>query len=80
MPSDNKSNNSSESFETVSSEQCKPTTPDYTRPTHFVRRGKRKEVRSAVIPARFKPGERDYLFTRQKLIESASVNISEGCL
>jgi len=45
----------------VSSEPCKPTTSICSRPTHFVRRKRREVIRSAVVPVRFSPDERDRL-------------------
>lgn len=43
------------------SEPCKPTTSICARPTHFVRRKRKEAVRSAVVPVRFSPDERDRL-------------------
>ena len=43
----------------VSSEPCKPTTSACARPTHFVRRKRKEDVRSSVIPVRFTEGERN---------------------
>jgi hypothetical protein len=43
----------------VSSEPCKPTTSICGRPTHFVRRKRPEDIRSAVVPVRFTETERD---------------------
>ncbi len=41
----------------VSSEPCKPTTSACGRPTHFVRRKRKEDIRSAVVPVRFTEAE-----------------------
>ena len=43
----------------VSSEPCKPTTSACGRPTHFVRRKRKENIRSAVVPVRFTEAERN---------------------
>ena len=58
----------------VSSEPCKPTTSACARPAHFVRRRKKKEPRSAVVPVRLTDAERSAL---KRFAEARRLSLSD---
>ena len=73
MTKNSEGENSNNGEVRVSSEPCKPTTSFCEKPAHFVRRWK-EPARSAVVPVRFTPGERDGL---QRDSTASRVSLSE---